>query len=399
MFDFVEEEFTEEEVLDIITEAYSNSPALEELMEVVYSKMQVTATRNAYIEYGATFLSENAEMLSKHYPSGPVKWPKKYVDNCLALFGFTNASLKEKVIQLTKEVHATNNFKTITEVPITVLHVLVIVFGEQIGYRKLKDSAKEQLSVTQYSRMYVKYFQKALNFNVKAMEYTYTHLSNKYDITQSDSLLDWIDSTLDTCWNFYRNALLLKPSPKVVVDFLNRLRNSYNQNMHQLATAYYKSIEENKETGADGDVFDQFTLTGNTVHLREKLIGLIRAKDELYAKKTSGLYEGIAKLKSVKKDELYKYAQTIDIDDIAMIIDGIFYVFIIKEGNTLDDINSTKFIGRIKGFPTAVDRAIAGKPVIIPLRRKYGYDGEIVKAHICLVATFMMNRMNQIRNN
>ena len=399
MFDFVEEEFTEEEALDIITEDYSNSPALEELMEVVYSKMQVTATRNAYIEYGATFLSENAEMLSKHYPSGPVKWPKKYVDNCLALFGFTNASLKEKVIQLTKEVHATNNFKTITEVPITVLHVLVIVFGEQIGYRKLKDSAKEQLSVTQYSRMYVKYFQKALNFNVKAMEYTYTHLSNKYDITQSDSLLDWIDSTLDTCWNFYRNALLLKPSPKVVVDFLNRLRNSYNQNMHQLATAYYKSIEENKETGADGDVFDQFTLTGNTVHLREKLIGLIRAKDELYAKKTSGLYEGIAKLKSVKKEELYKYAQTIDIDDIAMIIDGIFYVFIIKEGNTLDDINSTKFIGRIKGFPTAVDRAIAGKPVIIPLRRKYGYDGEIVKAHICLVATFMMNRMNQIRNN
>ena len=399
MFDFVEEEFTEEEALDIITEAYSNSPALEELMEVVYSKIQVTATRNAYIEYGATFLSENAEMLSKHYPSGPVKWPKKYVDNCLALFGFTNASLKEKVIQLTKDVNATNNFKTITEVPITVLHVLVIVFGEQIGYRKLKDSAKEQLSVTQYSRMYVKYFQKALNFNVKAMEYTYTHLSNKYDITQSDSLLDWIDSTLDTCWNFYRNALLLKPSPKVVVDFLNRLRNSYNQNMHQLATAYYKSIEENKETGADGDVFDQFTLTGNTVHLREKLIGLIRAKDELYAKKTSGLYEGIAKLKSVKKDELYKYAQTIEIDDIAMIIDGIFYVFIIKEGNTLDDINSTKFIGRIKGFPTAVDRAIAGKPVIIPLRRKYGYDGEIVKAHICLVATFMMNRMNQIRNN
>ena len=79
MFDFVEEEFTEEEALDIITEAYSNSPALEELMEVVYSKMQVTATRNAYIEYGATFLSENAEMLSKHYPSGPVKWPKKYV--------------------------------------------------------------------------------------------------------------------------------------------------------------------------------------------------------------------------------------------------------------------------------------------------------------------------------
>lgn len=399
MFNFVEEEFTEDDVFNIITEAYSKSPVLDELMETVYINMQSAQARNAYIEYGATFLSENAEMLSKHYPSGPVKWPKKYIDNCLALFGFTNASLKEKIVQLTKEVHATNNFKTITEVPITVLHVLVIVFGEQIGYRKLKDSAKEQLSVTQYSRMFNKYFQKKLNFNVKAMEYTYSHLSNKYEISQSDSLLDWIDSTLDTCWNFYRNALLLKPSPKVVVDFLNRLRNSYNQNMCQLAKMYYKAIEENKETGNDGDVFDQFTLTGNTVHLREQLIGLIRSKDELYFKKTSGLYEGIAKLKSVKKEELYKYSQSISIEDIGMLIDGIFYVFIVKEGNTLDDINSTKFISRIKGFPTAVDRAIPGKPVIIPLRRKYGYDGEIVKAHICLVATFMMNRMNQIRNN
>ena len=35
MFNFFEEEFTEEDALDIITEAYSNSPALEELMEIV----------------------------------------------------------------------------------------------------------------------------------------------------------------------------------------------------------------------------------------------------------------------------------------------------------------------------------------------------------------------------
>ena len=97
MFNFFEEEFTEEDALDIITEAYSNSPALEELMEIVYDNMQKAENRNAYIEYGATFLSENADMLSKHYPSGPVKWPKKYIDNCLALFGFTNASLKQKV--------------------------------------------------------------------------------------------------------------------------------------------------------------------------------------------------------------------------------------------------------------------------------------------------------------
>jgi hypothetical protein len=48
-------------------------------------------------------------------------------------------------------------------------------------------------------------------------------------------------------------------------------------------------------------------------------------------------------------------------------------------------------------MPTAVDRAIQGKPIITPLVNRYKAKGEIVKAYICLVATYILNRVNEAR--
>jgi hypothetical protein len=103
-------------------------------------------------------------------------------------------------------------------------------------------------------------------------------------------------------------------------------------------------------------------------------------------------------LKNVKANTLYDFAQRISTDDIATIIDTIFYVFIVKEGNSIEDINTTKFITRITNLPTAIDRAIAGKPIISTLSTKYRIDQSIVKAYICLIATYIMYRINDVKN-
>jgi hypothetical protein len=69
----------------------------------------------------------------------------------------------------------------------------------------------------------------------------------------------------------------------------------------------------------------------------------------------------------------------------------------VKDGHSVDEINSATYIGRITNFPTAVDRAIAGKPIILPYSKKYKVDDTIVKAHICLVATYILNRINDVK--
>jgi hypothetical protein len=91
-------------------------------------------------------------------------------------------------------------------------------------------------------------------------------------------------------------------------------------------------------------------------------------------------------------------AQKVDTKDIANIIDLIFYVFIVKEHNTIDDVNSTKYISRITKMPTAIDRAIPGKPVILPFCKKYKCSDLLAKAYICLLATFIILKINQVRN-
>jgi hypothetical protein len=79
-----------------------------------------------------------------------------------------------------------------------------------------------------------------------------------------------------------------------------------------------------------------------------------------------------------------------------MIIDTILYVFITRDGNDVKDINSTAYISRITNFPTAIDRAISGKPIIITMTKKYKVDSSIVKAYICLIATYIMYRINDV---
>ena len=403
MFNLFQEQFllTEEECIDLIYESdeFVKSNVLREFMNNIDECLQKADCRNAYIQYGDTFLNDNSDMLSKKYPAGKVKWPIKYIDNCLALFGYTNASLKKILIAISKEVSAVNNFKTFTEVPINTLHAMVMLHAEKLGYHKLKESAKQQLGMSIYSLMFNKYFAKKVMFNEKCMEYTYMHLSNKYDIKHSESVIDWILGIVQSCYEAYWKKLLLTPTPKLIVDFMNRLRNSFNQTMCWLASKYYENIE-NKNYMADEDTSgngDQTELTGNLSKVRSDLIGLLKNGDELYAKENSNLYSAISDMRHVKKAELYRYSQLVKYSDLGNIIDKIFYVFIIQEGNSLADINSTKFISRIKTMPSAVDRCISGEPVIIPLRRKYGYDGEIVKAHICLMCVYIMQRINKVK--
>jgi hypothetical protein len=72
-------------------------------------------------------------------------------------------------------------------------------------------------------------------------------------------------------------------------------------------------------------------------------------------------------------------------------------VYLVKEQHSLDDINTATYINRINNFPTMVDRAIAGKPVIKPLCEKYDEKDMIVKTYICMLATYILLNVNNAR--
>ena len=364
---FLEQAITEEEA-HVFVEASSNDNPLKTLIiDPIIAKLESSpSTRKAYIQYGNDFLQANSEMLSKEFPTKMVSFPHKYIDNIFGIFGFEQKEFKGTLKLLLKQVSDKTEFYTISQNPSNVIHSIVLLYSDMIQHRQLRD-----------------------------MAYTYMNLNNSWGLVKSENVINWIGSTTETAFGFFRSKMSLDMSPNTLVLFLNRVRTSFRQNLRLLANQYYNNMDKGSEIGADVSSNDLYVETRNVTKYRQGLIRKINSGDQLYADKGS-LYTGIARLKNVKVDSLYDFAQTIDTNDIAMIIDTILYVFITRDGNDVKDINSTAYISRITNFPTAIDRAISGKPIIITMTKKYKVDSSIVKAYICLIATYIMYRINDV---
>jgi hypothetical protein len=390
-----EESYGEDEISILIQEAV-NDPINNDLrtfiIDPIIKVLEKPAGKTQYIKYGSEFLEANAEMLSKEYPTKQVSFPKGYVDNIFMLFGFDAKPFKDILKQLLKQVSDKTDFQTIIATPTNVIHSVVLFYSDMILHRQLRDSARQQMGLTIYHNVFNKFFHPP-HPTEQIMSYTYMTLDNSWNLVKSENVINWIGNTIETAYGFYKTSISLDMSMSVLVKFLNRVRTSFQQNLRLLAHQYFDNLEKGNMAGDDVDSSEEYLDTKDTVSLRNNLLRKIKTGDELYARK-GNLYIGIARIKNVKVDDLYNLAMKMEHSDISKIMDAIFYVFIVKEANTINDINSSKFISRITNLPTAVDRAMQGRPLIYPLAHKYGVDISIIKAYICLIATYILDRTN-----
>ena len=398
MFFLQEQAFSEDEARIFVEAVHDpeNAPLRTMIIDPIIEVLGRPVGRKEYIRFGNEFLEANSEMLSKEYPTKPVSFPRIYVDGIFQMFGFEQKTFKEELKQILKSVSDKTAFHTIVANPPNVIHAIALMYSDQTQNRQLRDSARQQMGLSIYNNVFNHFFHPPHPIE-STMAYVYMNLDNSWNLVKSENVINWIGGTVDTSFAYWRGRLSLDMSASVLVQFLNRVRSSFQQNLRLLANQYYENMDKGNLIGDDVNSGDLYLETNNTIKIREGLIRRINGGDQLYRDK-GNLYTGIARIKNVKVDTLYAFAQTIDTKDIGDIMDTIFYVFIVKEGNEIDDINSTKYISRITNFPTAIDRAIAGKPIIMTLSKKYKVDSSIVKAYICLVATYIMYRINDVRS-
>ena len=367
------------------------------IIDPIIDVLSKTDKKKEYIKYGVEFLDANAEMLAREFPTKRVVYPRKYVDRILEMFGFTKESFSKVTKDMAKYVDASKDFKTITSVPTNIIHSVVLYYADMIGHRQLRDSSRQQLGLTIYGLIFNKYFRYA-EPSVPVMTYTYMQLDHTWNLVKSENVINWIGGTVDSCFAFFRSSLSLEMSPSTLINFLNRLRTSFNQNMKLIAQRYHANLENGKKIGEDtkGGDDEEYVETKSTAGIRNTLLRMIRQGDRDYHS-NGRLYKAIAQQKNVKQNDLFELAQKVEKEDISNILDLILYVFITKEGNEIKDINSSKYIGRITNFPTAIDRAIAGKPVVAPFSKKYKCKDEYTRAYICVLATFILMKINQVK--
>ena len=393
----MEQELTEYDIMSWFQEAVADpdSPLRKKIIDPIVQVLETPAGRKEYIKYGTDFLDSNAEMLAKEFPTKRVSYPRMYVDRILDLFGFTSQQLKADFKELAKEVNDKTDFKTLTSTPTNIIHAIALFYSDAVQHVQLRESAKQQLGLTTYGLVFNHQFPDA-EPDVATMTYTYMHLDNSWGLVKSENVMNWIGQTTETSFAFWRSKLSLNMSTKTLIDFLNRVRSSFQQNMRTLARRYYQDIADKNRVGDDLIGDEDYVTTSNTTTLRNNLVRLITTGDRDYKTK-SQLYKGTAEQKNVRVDDLYELAQRVETKDIANIIDLIFYVFIVKENHTVDEINTSAYISRITKMPTAIDRAIAGKPVIDPFVKKYKCTDLLAKAYICLLATFIIMKINQVK--
>ena len=395
MFFLEQTEYTEDEARIFVEAMNVNDDLRIQIIDPIIQILNKPSARKEYIAYGTEFLQANAEMLAKEFPTKAVSFPRKYVDNVFALFGFSQKQFKEILKAILKTVNDKTAFQTIIASPTNVIHAIVMLYADITEQRMLRDSARQQMGLSVYNNIFNHFFHPPHPVE-GTMAYVYMNLDNSWNLVKSENVINWIDQSVDTAYTFWKPRMALDMNADVLVQFLNRVRSAFRQNMRLLANQYYENLDKGNLVAADVSSDELYLDTRDTTKIRQNLVRRINLGDKLYTEK-GRLYIGIAKIKNVKLDTLYDFAQNIDIKDVTLIIDTIFYVFINKEGNSIEDINSSKFISRITNLPTAIDRAVAGKPIISMLSEKYDADPSIVKAYICFLATYMMYRINDAK--
>lgn len=398
MFDnFIGETFLEEsDVLFFLQEAVSdknNTHLRTAIIDPIISVMETKSGRDQYLKYGTEFIESNADMLAREFPTKRVSFPQKYVDNILNTFGFTKASLHDTLKELCLEVKESSEFKTIVETPTNVIHAVVLMYSDMVYNRNIRDSARQQLALSVYNVIFNKFYHTLPD--EKVMAYTYMHLNRNWDLLKAENMVTWIADIVDSSYAFYKSKMSLNMSMKTLIMFLNRLRAQMRQKVHSLSDLYFKNQTDKNRINDDSQAGEDYIISDDNTKVRDNLMRLIKNGDRLYGTE-SELYTSVGKLKNVSSKSLYELSKKVSHHDIVELIDLIFYVFISKEHHKIEEINSTVYIGEITNLPTKVDRCIPGKPIIAPYVKKYGVKKELIIGYICLIATWIMLRINDV---
>lgn len=395
MDEFINEfDFGIDEAMTFIMESAETNLRLRK--EIIEPIMKVLDTKNGsdeYLKFGTEFIEANAEMLAREFPTKRVSFPKKYVDNIFNVFGFDKDEFKKTFKELCADING-SDFKTIMATPTNIIHTIVLFYSDITYNRYVRDSARQQLALTVYHVMFNKFYHGLPD--EKVMAYTYLHLNRNWAIIKAEDMMTWISDMVDSAYGFYKTQLTLNTSAHTIIKFLNRLRAQMRQSMAQLANVYFKNQTEGNRVNEDSTTGDnEYIVSDDTSQVRSKLMQLLKRGDTLYTTE-SNLYTGVGRLKNVSSKALFELAQQVSHRDISELIDLIFYVFIVKEGHKVEEINSSAYIGEITNLPTKVDRCIPGKPIIAPYVKKYKVKKELIVAYICLIATWIMMRINDV---
>jgi hypothetical protein len=180
------------------------------------------------------------------------------------------------------------------------------------------------------------------------MTYTINNLSQKFKVRQTNNLLEALADTAMGALNLHKDDLI-KGTDKGIVDYVLSMRTRLNSFMKKIAQEFYKNQQEGKYINLeinnnDKENYREADASSYAINGIVNKVSLKLLVDGPPIK----LITISAKTNQVSVNELRNYISRMIVtknrDEINIVMESILFLFMFDSKNTIQDINSDKFI-------------------------------------------------------
>lgn len=199
-----------------------------------------------------TYLRDNIDCFSGTGPTTRPIFGKINETRLVNLVGLTDEGIKEVLKVMKGNDPSWKNFNT----PFNIAIVLAIRFFEEAKNEEQINTGLLYLAIHIYCYKFTVYFQ--YEPNQAAMNYTIAHMSNRFKIKKTTTLLGSLTETLQTCYNAHRDRL--KTGEDIAaLKFVNDATTRINSFLKVICREYMKVIKEGKYLQSEHESFDDET--------------------------------------------------------------------------------------------------------------------------------------------
>lgn len=242
-------------------ESSGRNPFFTKWYPPILDAMKRPSTKTKIHKLLTIFINDNSDALSLRYPSKNIMIPSTMISEILNITGMSKEDTSTAVTELLSNLDAKSDFKSISKSPHQVVFTAMLMAAMELKEKQLENDMITFVAFTMYPLIFRKYFP-VTDPNPQAMEEVVTTASKKFYISKTKSLLEWVRILTTVPTDFYKDRFE-KPSKTdtLVISYLNRLRNTMNQQFKSLYKIY-KQAYDNRSIGKQSDQ-DFITLGSN----------------------------------------------------------------------------------------------------------------------------------------
>lgn len=239
---------------------------------IILEAMKKPATKTKIHNLVSSFINRNIDALSVRYPSSNIMFTQSDIDIAIRIANIDKTKVAEIVSKMLDGLDAKTEFKSISKSPHQVICTAMLMAATEIGDKELINDLITLIAFTMYPLIFRKYFP-VTDPNSMAMEEAVTTASQKFYISRTKNLLEWVRILTEVPYKFYKDKFSEGvKSDLLYIHFLNRLRNTMNQQFKSLYAIYKKAYDKKSISTLSDEEY--VTLSNNTDKIQIYTMGI-----------------------------------------------------------------------------------------------------------------------------